>query len=302
MKKKTTEHFIIQAQQVHGFKYDYSKTEYTGCKNKVCIICKEHGEFWQTPDNHVNSKHGCPKCANNINLTTEEFIQKAKIIHGSKYDYSNVSYLNNHTGVIINCPIHGSFIQLPLNHLKGEGCYECGRIRTNESKKVPVLESIEKAKLIHGNLYDYSKVTYNKVSDKVIIICPIHGEFQQTMNNHLNGQGCPHCLQSKGEKLITNWLNDRNITYISQYKIDIDFQINKSGTAFIDFYLPDYNCFIEYNGEQHYIAKERFGGDLEFQRQCKRDTYVRNYCNKHKIKLIEIKYDENVNNKLNDEL
>lgn len=302
MKKKTTEEFIEQAKAIHGDKYDYSKTEYQGCKKKVCIICKEHGEFQQTPDNHINSKQGCPKCANNVILTTQEFIEKARKIHGDKYDYSKVNYVNNHTNITIICSIHGEFDQLPLNHLKGEGCYECGRVRTGDSKRVSVEESIRKAKIIHGDFYDYSKVTYNKVADKVTIICPIHGKFEQTMNNHLRGQGCPKCSQSKGERTITNWLISNDIKFISQHKINIDININPSGNAFIDFYLPNHNIFIEYNGEQHYIAKERFGGELEFQKQQKRDEYVRNYCKEHNIKLIEIKYNENINNKLNNEL
>lgn len=302
MKKKTTEEFIEQAKAIHGDKYDYSKTEYQGCKKKVCIICKEHGEFWQTPDNHINSKQGCPKCANNIILTTQEFIEKARKIHGDKYDYSKVNYINNHTNITIICSIHGEFDQLPLNHLKGEGCYECGRVRTGDSKRVSVEESIRKAKIIHGDFYDYSKVTYNKVADKVTIICPIHGKFEQTMNNHLRGQGCPKCSQPKGERTITNWLIGNDIKFISQHKINIDININPSGNAFIDFYLPDHNIFIEYNGEQHYIAKERFGGELGFQKQQKRDEYVRNYCKEHNIKLIEIKYNENINDKLNNEL
>ena len=302
MKKKTTEEFIEQAKAIHGDKYDYSKTEYQGCKKKVCIICPEHGEFWQSPDNHINSKQGCPKCANNVILTTQEFIERVRKIHGDKYDYSKVNYINNHTNITIICSIHGEFDQLPLNHLKGEGCYECGRVRTGDSKRVSVEESIRKAKIIHGNFYDYSKVTYNKVADKVTIICPIHGKFEQTMNNHLRGQGCPKCSQSKGERTITNWLISNDIKFISQHKINIDININPSGNAFIDFYLPDHNIFIEYNGEQHYIAKERFGGELGFQKQQRRDEYVRNYCKEHNIKLIEIKYNENINDKLNNEL
>ena len=118
----------------------------------------------------------------------------------------------------------------------------------------------------------------------------------------MKGEGCPKCYQSKGEKFITNWLINNNIKFKSQYKINIDPEINQSGNAFIDFYLPDHNVFIEYNGEQHYIAKERFGGEIEFNRQQKRDEYVKTYCNKNNIKLIEIKYNENINNKLDNEL
>lgn len=302
MKKKTTEEFIEQAKAIHGNRYDYLKTEYQGCKKKVCIICKEHGEFWQTPDNHINNKQGCPKCANNITLTTQEFIKRAKKIHGNKYDYSKVNYINNHTSITIICNIHGEFNQLPLNHLKGEGCYKCGRNETNKSKKVDFNESIQKANNVHNNYYNYSKVKFNKTIDKVIIICPKHGEFEQIWNNHLRGEGCPKCNESKGEKQILSYLIDNNINYITQYKININKNINQSGIAYIDFYLPDYNCFIEYNGRQHYMPVDKFGGEIQYQKQLKRDQFVRDYCNSNNIRLLEIKYNENINDKLNNKL
>lgn len=298
MKRKTTKEFIEQAQIIHGNKYDYSKTEYKGCKTKICIICPEHGEFWQTPDNHVNSKQGCPKCANNIQLTVDEFINKAKQVHGDKYDYSKVIYTNYLTKVVITCPLHGDFEQLPLNHLKGAGCCICSKERTSNSKKVNLQESLNKASNTHNNFYNYSKVKFNKTSDKVTIICPIHGEFIQVWNNHLEGGGCPKCNKSKGEKIVARCLKSKNITYIEQYKINIPKDINKSGIAYVDFYLPDYNTFIEYNGEQHYTPKKQFGGMVNFKRQQKRDQYVRDYCQNNDIKLIEIKFNENIDNKL----
>ena len=301
-KRKTTEEFIEQAKAIHGDKYDYSKLEYKGCKVKVCIICPEHGEFWQTPDNHVNNKQGCPKCSNNVQLTTEEFINKAQQVHGNKYDYSKVNYINYFTNVVIICPKHGEFEQLPANHLKGFGCYLCGRERTDNSKKVDINKSINKALNIHNNFYNYSKVSFDKTSDKVTIICPIHGEFIQIWNNHLKGEGCPKCNHSKGEKSVSNYLIEHKIDFIAQYRINIDTNINSSGYAFIDFYLPSLNTFIEYNGIQHYISVDKFGGNITLKRQQNRDQYIRNYCSQNNIKLIEIMYNENVNDKLNKEL
>lgn len=128
-------------------------------------------------------------------------------------------------------------------------------------------ESIQKANNIHNNYYDYSKVKFDKTIDKVIIICPKHGEFEQIWNNHLGGEGCPKCNRSKGEQAVINYLKSNNINYIEQFRIDIDGNINKSGYAFIDFYLPEYNCFIEYNGEQHYMPRDKFGGIMAFNKQ-----------------------------------
>ena len=123
------ETFIKKSRQIHGDKYDYSKVEYVNNKTKVCIICPEHGEFWQKPEKHMNQGHGCPKCGGTGKLTQKEFIDKCKIIHHFKYDYSKVDYINTETKVCIICPEHGEFWQTPHSHLQGQGCPYC-----NESK------------------------------------------------------------------------------------------------------------------------------------------------------------------------
>lgn len=128
--KKTTEQFIEEAKKVHGDKYDYSKVEYINNHTNVCIICPEHGEFYQTPQHHINRKHGCPKCVKistkiKHTLGIESFIKKSKQIHGSKYDYSKVEYVNSKTKVCVICPEHGEFFQTPSVHLRGCGCPKC---------------------------------------------------------------------------------------------------------------------------------------------------------------------------------
>ena len=128
--RKLQEEFINGAKKVHDDKYDYSKVKYENTDTKVCIICPEHGEFWQTPHDHLNG-HGCPKCRyiNSWNtrgrISTEEFIKRAKEVHGNKYDYSKTTYINNRTKVCIICPKHGEFWQLPGSHIKNIGCPVC---------------------------------------------------------------------------------------------------------------------------------------------------------------------------------
>ena len=126
-------------------------------------------------------------------LTTEQFIEKARKVHGDKYDYSKVNYLNNREKVIIICPKHGGFKQTPGSHLSGRGCKECQKETLSTLKTSSKEQFIEKARKVHGDKYDYSKVEYVKSSKPVCIICPKHGEFQQTPNNHLRGQGCQKC-------------------------------------------------------------------------------------------------------------
>ena len=121
-------------------------------------------------------------------LNTESFITKAKEVHGDKYDYSKVEYVNNSTKVCIICPIHGEFWQIPNNHLSGNGCNKC-----SGNDKLNTESFITKAKEVHGDKYDYSKVEYINARTKVCIICPVHGEIMIIPNKHLKGYGCNKC-------------------------------------------------------------------------------------------------------------
>ena len=197
----TKEEFIIKAVNKHGIRFDYSKVIYKGNKTKVCIICPEHGEFWQTPNSHLRGQGGCPICAKLLRIkkkshTQRQFIEKAQKVHGGKYDYSKVEYTHNKKKVCIICPEHGEFWQLPSSHLRGQGCPKC-----NKSNKLTKEDFIEKAKKVHGDKYDYSKVKYINSWTKVCIICPEHGEFWQTPNGHLMGCGCRKCYNEKIHKI-----------------------------------------------------------------------------------------------------
>jgi len=289
MKKLTTEEFIEKAKLVHGNKYDYSKVDYINSQAKVKIICEEHGEFEQKPNNHLTG-YGCSKCSGKNKLTTEEFIEKAKLVYGDKFDYSKVNYVNNHVKIIIICPIHGEFLQIPNSHLAGLGCQKCAgnMLKTNE-------KFIAEAKLIHNDKYDYSQTNYINGHHKVKIICARHGEFWQLPSNHLKGGGCPNCQKSKGENNIKRLLNDNNISFIPQYKFNGC--INKKCLPF-DFYLPEHNICIEFQGIQHYQPFEYFGGEKQLKYIQTNDNIKRNYCKKNQILLIEIKYNENIKEKL----
>ena len=196
-KKLTTEEFIDKARRVHGDKYNYSKVEYVNKRSKVCIICPEHGEFWQIAADHING-HGCSLCSIKKTtlkntFTTEEFIERARKVHNDKYDYSKVEYRNANTKVCIICLEHGEFWQMPSTHLNGCGCLKCAKIKTNENRKTTQIQFINQAKKVHSNKYDYTKVIYKSNKEKVCIICPEHGGFWQNAGSHLRGVGCPKC-------------------------------------------------------------------------------------------------------------
>jgi len=122
--KYNNESYINKAKEIHGDKYDYSLTNYINIKTKIVIVCKIHGEIIVRADSHLVS--GCAKCSStNSKLNTNIFIDRAKEIHGDKYDYSLTNYINIRTKVTIMCRKHGQFLQLPQSHLKGNGCNKC---------------------------------------------------------------------------------------------------------------------------------------------------------------------------------
>ena len=290
----TTNEFIKKAHEIHGDKYDYSKVVYKKAIMPVTIICPIHGEFQQTPHDHLRY-HGCPKCAHiqkikSLSSTTEEFIKKAREVHGDKYEYSKTNYINANTKVCIICPEHGEFWQIPNSHISGSGCPKCvGK------EQITTEDFIKKAKEIHGDKYDYSKVVYKGVDTQVTIICPIHGEFQQTPYHHLNRkQGCPICNESQMEKNTAKFLDENNIEYIRQTrKKDLVWLERQS----LDFYLPKYNIGIECQGRQHFQIVSHFGGESGLDKTIRRDKIKFDKCNKRGICLcyyITNEIDENI--------
>ena len=211
----TTEEWIVSARKAHGDKYDYSKVKYAGSKSKVCIICPEHGEFWQEAKSHLSGR-GCSKCGGNYIPTTEEWIASARKLHGDKYDYSKVKYVSSATKVCIICPEHGEFQQLPSQHLSGRGCPKCANEATGERCRSSKEEFIKKAREKHGDKYDYTKVEYVNSKTKVCIICHEHGEFKQTPHSHLQGQGCPKC-SGKCVPTTEEWITSAHNVHGNKY-------------------------------------------------------------------------------------
>ena len=196
-KIKTTESFIEVAQKVHGDKYDYSRVVYRSSHEKVDIVCRDHGVFPMLPYNHLKGQ-GCPRCS--FTRTTEDFIRNARKIFGNKYDYSKAVFKSSHDFITIICPEHGEFQIRAGNHIQGHGCAKCSR-----NKHYTTESFIEVAKKVHGDFYDYSETVYKNAQEKVKIICPKHGPFEQRPSNHLKGIRCPHCgAEIGGQKITSN--------------------------------------------------------------------------------------------------
>lgn len=265
-------------------------TKYNGNKNYITVKCKIDGTIWNTKPNWLKAGRGCQTCYNNRRglsrlKNTDVFIEQAKQIHGDKYDYSKTNYINDSEKVCVICHAkdfndneHGEFWITPNKHLSSkQGCPVCAR------KKITTVEIIFQAKQIHNDKYDYSKTIYQGRFKPITIICPKHGEFKLSPDKHLGRkQGCPKCsnIESKGELIIKETLNNYNIRFEYQKKFDW------LGKQSLDFYLPDYNIAIECQGEQHFKPVTIFKGDKGFNLTRKRDLIKSEKCKEHNIKIL----------------
>ena len=258
--------------------FDFGKAEYVNSYTPLICICPEHGEFKITPQS-LNKGSGCPNCSKTHKNTTEEFIEKSKKVHGDKYDYSKVEYINAVKKVCIICPEHGEFWIKPNSHLSKQGCSKCGHKKGKYKEKYASL-FIKKARSVHGDRYDYSKVEYINNHTKVCIICPEHGEFWQVPSYHTSGNGCPKCKMS--------WLERDIMKYLEKHKFNYEYQKRFPwlGKQSLDFYLPDYNVAIECQGEQHFYPVNYFGGVKKFKKLQIGDANKKTLCEKNDIKIF----------------
>lgn len=204
---RTREEFIEISKSIFGDTYDYSKVVYMGSETLVTVICRKHGEFLIKPVRHICYKVGCSFCLGS-RWHIIDFIEKANVIHGSKYDYSKTIITESEVSVIIGCPIHGEFIQKPYKHIhRKHGCPLCDKTHTKTIEHV-----IRIGNQVHHNKYDYSKAILVNMSSKIEIICDNvnHGSFWQNASSHLRGTGCPKCTKvvSGGE---IAWLDHLSI-------------------------------------------------------------------------------------------
>jgi hypothetical protein len=213
-KKLTQVEFLIRAVKAHGAgTYDYSQVICSGSKDIISIICLKHGLFKQLAALHMNGT-GCQKCsvlalASAKTWTLDDFIIKAQQVHGvDTYDYSQVVYVRSIDKVRIICPEHGAFEQKANGHIRGKGCKGCAKEKGSITRTLTTQRFIAKAGAVHGfGTYDYSEVSYTRSSNKVNIICPSHGAFEQTANSHLNGAGCRKCGgEAWAERRKAGWI------------------------------------------------------------------------------------------------
>ena len=279
--KLTQKDFLKRSRKAHGHRFDYSLSQYTGLHNKVTVVCPKHGPFYPRAHVHMNG-YDCPSCSiekssSKNSMGMDEFVRRSRKTHGDKYGYPDNGYVNNHTPVSITCPQHGDFSQLPMHHVKGHGCPRCGYgtfSGSNNPKYVRAeKEFVERAIKIHGDRYDYSKFVYGGSNAKGIIVCPEHGEFEQSYNNHVNMKnGCPKCNDNvsgpEGEVLdfVKSLLPDDMEIFQSDRKLIYPYEL--------DIVIPELKTAVEFNGTYWHSEKyKRPGYHRDKTERCGRKGY-----------------------------
>ena len=294
----TQEQYIIQANSTHNNRYDYSKVHYLNINTNIIIICSIHGEFSQLANNHVQGS-GCPSCGVNnrtilLTHTTNDFIEKANIIHKNKYDYSSVEYSGIRTYVTIICPIHGSFIQNAGCHLQGCGCTLCGYHKNAILSRNTLEEFIGKSIQVHGDKYDYTCALYTTTHKYVVIICKIHGSFQQTPHSHMGGSGCPHCANAQHigriSKISMEWIN---MIKVNHPLLQTEFQIPNT-KYYADAFDPNTNTIYEFYGDYWHGNPKRYAPHIvNINTKCTMgELYERTMLRKNKCIELGYKYIE----------
>ena len=230
--------FIKKAIELHGINtYQYGLVQYVDNNTKVPVLCYKHGEFLVTPSNHVNKASGCPKCSGKYQPTTKEWIEKARMVHGNKYDYCSTNYKCAAQKVVVICPEHGPFLQEARSHLQGTGCAKC-----SNNYQYDTNEWITLAKKVHGDRYDYSKAVYTNSITKVEILCPDHGPFLQTPFSHTSGHGCPKC--SNVHQYDTNeWITLAKKVHGDRY--DYSKAVYTNSRTKVEIICPDHGVFLQ---------------------------------------------------------
>lgn len=290
-RKKTHEEYVAQVAEVNPNIEVIGV--YVNTHTKIKHKCKIDGCEWDVEPNSILSGYGCPMCANNKKTKThEQYVREVEKINP---DVEVVGkYINKRTKVLHRCKICGyEWFANPSNILTGSKCPECDRLVRSKSHE----QYVEELYKVNPNIEVLGAYISNKT--KILVRCKIDGfEWEVRPDSILLfGTGCPQCKESHGEKMIDSYLKEHNINF------DIQHTFDNCKNVFVlpfDFYLPDYNACIEYDGEQHFRPVEYFGGKQAFYKRIKRDKIKTDYCFNNNISLLRIRYNEDVIEKLDE--
>lgn len=246
--------FIEKARAIYGDSYNYSSIDFIDSKTPIRLHCQLHGEFIVRPAGHLNGQH-CRKCKQSANAllnakkVAARFIQKAKLVHGDRFDYSRAHETDSEGRALIICPVHGEFWQLKNNHLSGRGCRLC----SNRARTTTVEEFIARSQKAHGeNAFDYSKVKQFATSrDQVEIICRVHGPFLQIARDHMRGVGCQRCSIERTKITFSEFLERARAVHGDRYGyLEESWRVDPQ---FITVVCPDHGPYQQ-NWQNHCIG------------------------------------------------
>ena len=283
-KKKTPEEYYNECKSKG---YDLPIEDYVNATTKIKHKCNKGHIYEQTPAHHLEGI-GCSYCANNRKKTPEEYLQECR---EKGYDLPIEDYVNNSTKIKHKCRYDHIYCQKPNDHLRGIGCPICGKKKTlkNCKGKNRKKTSQEYYKECKEKGYDLPLEDYRNNRTKIKHICNKCGNiYYQRPFDHLRNIGCSYCNESHGERFIGNYLDTHNIKYIPQKKFK---DLKDKNYLSYDFYLPEYNTLIEYQGQQHY-EPIKFNGknNSNFEKQQLHDKLKREYAKNNGYKLLELKY------------
>ena len=313
-KPYTNEEVVERLRELYGDNYDYTQVDYKTKKTLITLRCKKHDVVFSRTFQNLLKGWGCTACnkeqgktwVNTVaktydpsrrseRWTTERFIAESKAYHGEGFfDYSQCHYVNNDTPVTLIRIADGAVVNvLPYEHLRNDAVYGVQRYYqgTTDKEKIHLL-----VRHLEENIETPIYVPMQEIessSKRFKCVCPLHGEFVTSLAKIRNGNCCPECDgsgESVGERNIRRYLQNKNIKFKQEFRIEDQKYFDTY--ARVDFYLPDLNTMIEFQGEQHYgIANKAIThGSRKWQSQKKRDNHLRRYAADHHVRLIEVPY------------
>lgn len=284
MKKLTQEHVYQKIKE----KEITLISKYKNTRTKVSVKCDVCGYEWNTQTNVLlNTKCGCPNCFGNAKKTTTTFISELEKINPNITILGE--YINNKSPILCKCKIdQNQWESTPNNLLSGEGCPVCKAKKVGDCHRLSHNEFITKLLLINQKVivldtykgrHKYIKCTCKKCNNM----------WETTPDSLLQGTGCPKCRQSKGEDAIRKYLDKLNVSYISQMKFNNLYGVGNKKLSY-DFYIPYQKLLIEFQGKQHDVQIDHFGGEKQFKIQQEHDRRKREYAKNHNMDLLEIWY------------
>lgn len=264
---------------------------YKRSKEKIeCKCLKCQNTFFATPNNLLRGQN-CSCCTSRKDskkLTNDIFVKRLKDVNS---DITPISeYINSTTKIKCRCNLCNKVIEMsPKVLLRGQGCWQCGHAKAGISARKTHADFVEDMRLINPNLEFTSQYQTNKVH--IGVRCKKCGnEWKARPDSLLQGKGCPHCnVRSKGELACSNYFDINNIAYEGQ-KTFSNLKSDNNYSLRYDFFLPDYNLLIEYQGQQHEMPIEYFGGEEKFMVQTKYDNQKREFAKENGYDLLEISY------------